>query len=180
MGALKTDTTGAAGGVPPDPAWLELACLGGALPPAVQTALDAAGAAWNDEPAAEAHLATAYALAPTHPAVYIAQYRYLFYKNRLDEALHTGMRCLARAAADNGLSADWRDVRAAQAEFSGWGVALRFYLFTLKGCAYLSLRLGRVDQGRAMIAKLRELDPKDRLGGSVLEAVLARKGDDDE
>ena len=164
----------------PDPEWLELACLGGVLPRGVQAALDAAAGCWHEDAAAEGHLATAFAQAPEHPAVHIAWYRFLFYKNRLDEALAVGMRCLARAAADNGLPDDWRTVGRDQASFSSWSAVPRFYLFTLKGCAYLSLRLGQLEQGGAMLAKLRELDPQDRLGGSVLQAVLARQGEDDD
>lgn len=164
----------------PDAEWLELACLGGLLPRSVQAALDAAAGCWHHEAAAEAHLATAFALAPAHPAVHIALYRFLFYKNRLDEALTVGLRCLARAAEDNRLPSDWRKVRPEHADFSSWNAAPRFFLFTLKGCAYLSLRLGQLDQGSAMLAKLRELDPQDRLGGSVLQTVVDRQGEDDD
>lgn len=56
----------------------------------------------------------------------------------------------------------------------------RFYLFTLKACAYLHLRLGDLTAGEAMLAKLIELDPADRLGGSVLRRVLGRMGQDDD
>ena len=55
----------------------------------------------------------------------------------------------------------------------------RFYLFSLKGYAYLSLRLGELDTGRAALAKLGELDPANRVGHRVLDDVLARMGRDD-
>lgn len=161
-------------------AGLELACLGGALPPAVATDLAAAGAAWHDDATAEALLLRAHAAAPEHAATHIALYRFYFYKNRLHDALAVAWRCLEKAARDNHLVADWRAVRAGDADFAGWGVLPRFYLFTLKGCAYLSLRVGEIEQGEALVTKLRELDPLDRLGGSVLQGVLARRGLDDE
>lgn len=169
-----------AGGPGLEEAGLELACLGGALPPAVAHELVAAGAAWHDDAVAEAHLARAFDAVPDHAAVHIALYRFYFYKNRLRDALEVAWRCLAKAARDNRLAADWRVVRAADADFASWGVLPRFYLFTLKGCAYLSLRVGDIEQGEALIAKLLELDPLDRLGGSVLRGVLARRGLDDE
>ena len=55
-------------------------------------------------------------------------------------------------------------------------------MFTLKGCAYLSMRLGDMEQGSVLVDKLIELDPTDKLGGSVLRGVLERVGqnDDDE
>jgi hypothetical protein len=56
----------------------------------------------------------------------------------------------------------------------------RFYLFTLKGYAYLQMRLGDLDEGRAAVAKLLELDPSDKIGARVLFEVLERVGLDDE
>jgi Flp pilus assembly protein TadD len=57
-------------------------------------------------------------------------------------------------------------------------VAPRFYLFALKGYAYLSLRLGEAEEGAAVLALLEQLDPTDSLGHRVLGAVLARAGRD--
>jgi hypothetical protein len=56
----------------------------------------------------------------------------------------------------------------------------RFYLFTLKGYAYLSLRLGDDTEARDALALLRHLDPDDRVGGALVEAVRQRAlvGDD--
>jgi tetratricopeptide (TPR) repeat protein len=160
--------------------WLEMACLGGHVPPEVQADLDVAAANYADDALAEKHLLRAYALAPEHPAVHIGLYRFYFYKNRLKEALGVGERCLAKAARDNGLATDWRQVKVEHAEFSGYDVLPRFYLFTLKGCAYLNLRLGNMAEGEALLSKLIELDPADRLGGSVLRGVLDRWEDGDE
>lgn len=161
--------------------WLEMACLGGMLRPEVKQELDAASAAYHQDDVAEAHLQRAFSLAPEHPVVHIGLYRFYFYKGRLGEALGVARRCLVKAARDNGLPEDWRIVASDQADFTDYAVLPRFYLFTLKACAYLHMRLGDLATGEAMVAKLMELDAADRLGGSVLRDVLARvgKGDDD-
>lgn len=159
---------------------LELACLGGLLPSAVAWELERAAAAYADDATAERHLLTAYHSAPEHAAVHIGLYRFYFYKNRLREALDVAERCLLKAARDNGLAAEWRAVTAGDADFAGYAVLPRFYLFTLKACAYLHLRLGELAEGEAMVDKLIELDPADRLGGSVLRGVLCRLGHDDD
>ncbi len=175
---------GAMGEVVDFEAWLDSACLGGALPPAVAADLQKAGASYHLDEVAESFLSQAYARAPDHPAVHIALYRFYFYKNRLSEARLVAERCLAKTAADLGLPKDWRDIAPDHAVFSGiaksYAVAPRFYLFTLKGCAYLSMRLGDIEQGAALLAKLMELDPADKLGGSVLKGVLDRMGQDDD
>jgi hypothetical protein len=159
---------------------LEQACFGAGLPAAAEVQLRQASRAYADEPAAERHLLSAMDLAPDHPAVYIGLYRFYFYRNRLREALAIGLRCLALAAAVNGLPDDWRHVRPAQASFDGYAVLPRFYLFTLKACAYLHLRLGEFASGAAMLDQLMRLDPSDKLKGSVLRAVLDDRGRDDD
>lgn len=165
-----------------DEAMLANAVLGVGLPREVERHLLAAGRSYHQDDLAESHLREARALAPDHVAVLIGLYRFYFYKNRLREALEIARVCLRKAAADNGLRQDWRAVRAGDAHFSSFDAVLpRFYLFTLKGYAYLHLRLGDVDEGRAAVLKLLELDPDDKLGARVLLDVLARMGqiDDD-
>jgi hypothetical protein len=56
----------------------------------------------------------------------------------------------------------------------------RFYLFTLKGYAYLQMRLGNLEEGRTAVMKLLELDPTDKVGARVLLEVLERTGLDDD
>jgi len=164
--------------------WLDSACLGGELPPAVSADLQHAAAAYHLDEVAESYLSLAFARAPNHPAVHIALYRFYFYKSRLSEALEVAQRCLAKTAVDLGLPADWREIAPDHAVFSShatsYAAAPRFYLFTLKGCAYLSMRLGDLVQGEALLTKLIELDPTDKLGGSVLRGVLDRMGQNDD
>ncbi len=52
-------------------------------------------------------------------------------------------------------------------------------MFSLKGYAYLSMRLGDLDESAAAIAKLLALDPDDRVGAKVLLDVLERGGRED-
>ena len=156
--------------------------LGGGLSRDAERHLHAAGRSYHRDEIAEWHLREARTLAPDHAAVLIGLYRFYFYKNRLREALEIACVCLEKAARDNGLNADWREVRSADACFDRYEAALpRFYLFTLKGYAYLQMRLGNVDEGRAAVMKLLELDPGDKLGARVLLGVLERMGqiDDD-
>ena len=55
----------------------------------------------------------------------------------------------------------------------------RFYLFTLKGYAYLQMRLGELEESRDAVMKLLELDPSDKIGAKVLLGVLERIGKDE-
>lgn len=157
------------------------ALLGRGLPSEAEHHLWEAGLSYHIDDLAESHLREAEALAPGHAAVLIGLYRFYFYKGRLAEALEVAGRCLAKAAEENGLPADWRTVRAADAEFGRYESILpRFFLFSLKGYAYLQMRLGRMEEGRAAVDKLLELDPSDKIGARVLLGVLDRIGQDDD
>ncbi len=156
-------------------------CLGLGLPPEAEEHLRLAGQNYHRDEVALAHLQSAWDIAPGHAAVYIGKYRFYFYKNRLAEALAVGTECLAKAAVDNGMSPNWRDAKPEDADFGSFAAILpRFFLFTLKGYAYLQLRLGNLEEGRAAVEKLLELDPTDKVGAKVLLNVLERQAHGDE
>lgn len=157
------------------------ALLGGGLPSEAEHHLWQAGLSYHMDGIAESHLREAEALAPGHAAVLIGLYRFYFYKGRLAEALEIANRCLAKATQDNGLPSDWRDVSAGDAAFGRYDSILpRFFLFSLKGYAYLQMRLGRTEEGRQAVLKLLELDPSDKIGAKVPLGVLDRMGQDDD
>ena len=164
-----------------DAAVLASALLGGGLPPEAEFHLWEAGLAYHLDDVAEDHLRQAQALAPGHAAVLIGLYRFYFYKGRLADALTVAKLCLEKAARENRLAADWTHVAADDAAFGHYESMLpRFYLFTLKGYAYLQMRLGNLEEGRAAVTKLLELDPSDKVGARVLLEVLERIGQDDD
>lgn len=157
------------------------ALLGRGLPSEAEHHLWEAGLSYHLDDIAERHLHEAEALAPDHAAVLIGLYRFYFYKGRLAEALAVARRCLLKAAQENKLPDDWRSVRAGDAEFGRYeNILPRFFLFSLKGYAYLQMRLGETDEGRLAVQKLLELDPTDKIGAKVLLGVLERMGHDDE
>jgi tetratricopeptide (TPR) repeat protein len=166
---------------PVEDALLADALLGGGLPPEAEQHLWQAGLSYHLDDVAENHLREAQALAPGHAAVLIGLYRFYFYKGRLAEALDVAKACLEKAARDNNLPSDWRDVRAGDALFSRYEEILpRFFLFTLKGYAYLQMRLGNLEEGLVAIRKLLELDPSDKVGAKVLLEVIERIGQDND
>lgn len=163
----------------------ESTVLGRGLPAEVESLIAQAGLVRQDRAKAEPLLLQARKLAPTHPATLIALYRFHFYGHRLREAREVSREALgiARAALVPGhpdpVAADLPPITDEQARFDA---AVRFYLFTLKGFAYLNLRLGDIEVGRAALKELQRLDPHDRVGGAVLSVVLERAeaGDEDD
>ncbi|MEN9890452.1 MAG: hypothetical protein RLY78_747, partial [Pseudomonadota bacterium] len=138
------------------------AVLGTSMPPEVETALRAAGEHRGSDPTrAMALLMRAQTLVPEHPAVLIAFYRHHFYGHRLAAARDVARKALVVGARALGLPALWREVPPLPLAEARTDARSRFYLFTLKGYAYLSLRLGDDDEARDALAVLAALDPED-------------------
>jgi tetratricopeptide (TPR) repeat protein len=157
------------------------ALLGQGLPPEAEEFLQLAAESYADCETAERYLRQAQQWAPDHAAVLIGFYRFYFYKGRLREALEIANRCLEKATRENEMPRDWRRARATDAVFDSYEEMLpRFFLFSLKGYAYLQMRLGAIAESRVAIEKLLELDPSDKIGAKVLLGVLDRMGLDDD
>ncbi len=155
--------------------------LGAGLPAAAERHLRDAGEAYHKDDIAETHLLAALGAAPDHPAVLIGLYRFYFYKGRLIEALGVARKCLAEASRELGVTADWRGVKPQDADFGCFSAVLpRFFMFTLKGYAYLQMRVGAVEEGRAAAEKLLDLDPSDKINAGLLLSVANRFGVEDD
>ena len=152
----------------------DAAVLGQGLPGPAEAALNEAGRHRDDAPRAMAALMRAQALAPEHPAVLIAMYRHHFYGHRLAPARDVARRALRVGALALGLPEPWREVPRRPLAGARDNASVRFYLFTLKGYAYLSLRLDDPIEARDALALLRHLDPDDCVGGALIEAVRQR------
>jgi hypothetical protein len=152
----------------------DTAVLGLAMPPGVEAALREAGSHRGDAAGTMAALMRAQALAPEHPAVLIAFYRHYFYSHRPMLARNVARRALAVGARALGLPMVWREVPRQPLPGARHDAATRFFLFALKGYAYLSLRLHDPVEARDALALLRAVDPQDCVGAAVLEAVRRR------
>ncbi|TCF96582.1 hypothetical protein BZM26_36850 [Paraburkholderia strydomiana] len=100
---------------------------------------------------------------------------YKFHANRgeLGEAQEVATKALAVAAQQASIDSDWCAVQPGDTDFTIPGPG-RFWLFTLKALAFISVRRGERAAALKLIAKLRRLDPIDCIGLDVVEALLAQ------
>jgi hypothetical protein len=145
--------------------------MGGGLSPQVEALIQQAGQLRHLPNAALPLLEQARAAAPRHPAPLIALYRFYFYGHMLEEARSIGEDALA--IARTALGTDFGDIPPSD-DAARHDSAVRFYLFTLKGLAYLNMRLGSMADARTLLTELRRLDPHDHVGGALLLHVLTR------
>jgi hypothetical protein len=145
--------------------------LGGGLSPQVDALIQRAGQLRHLPAQALCLLEQARVSAPRHPVPLIALYRFHFYGHQLERARAVGEDALA--VARTALGPDFGDVPPSDAA-ARHDAAVRFYLFALKGLAYLNLRLGAMVEARLLLKELRRLDPADNVGGALLLHVLTR------
>ena len=117
------------------------------------------------EGTAEQPLLQAYFYAPKSLTVLVALYRFYYYQHRLTDAILVAERAIDEACYLMGINKQWKDIVETDlgaAVLQSMGL-VRFFLMALKGAGYLSLRLGRFEDGANMLGKVVSLDPKDYL-----------------
>lgn len=152
--------------------FLDRVYYGGSLPREAERLIHAAALSYGETARAEGYLREAYGRYPGHVPVLIACYKFYFYKGRLSEALEFAFLCRDSIARTLCFPEEILQVTPAHADFEDYKSQPRFYLFTLKAIGYILIRLGRFGEGARYVRKVRELDPLDRMGGSVLEGLL--------
>ncbi|MEM5372908.1 hypothetical protein V4C53_43900 [Paraburkholderia azotifigens] len=143
------------------------------VPAAVLQLIDTARGG-DDEDVAAA-LWTAVLTYPRYLPPYYFLYKFHANRGELGEAHEVATKALAVAARQASIDSNWCAVQPGDADFSIPGPS-RFWLFTLKALAFISVRRGNRAVALKLIAKLRKLDPTDCVGFDVVEALLTQSG----
>lgn len=143
------------------------------IPQAVNELLQAAVVATRtDKMRAEQLFTEAFQLDKACLQTYFALYKFYFYQARLVEAENYVLAGLEEAARQSGIPSDFRSLFQ---EKSKWDMytdeTTLFYLYTLKALAFIKLRQNQIAQGQAILSMMKELDPEDRSGASVIMAL---------
>ncbi len=137
--------------------------------PEVEQLLNTAAEAYGT-PAAEQALLRAFSKAPEGLTVLVALYRYYYYQLRYEDALSVADRAMNVVANRLGIEPDWRTIdendlaNAVQQSMTQF----RFYLYALKGSAYLNLRMGDPQGALERLQAIARLDEADRIGVKAL------------
>ncbi|CAG0951016.1 hypothetical protein MTYP_00191 [Methylophilaceae bacterium] len=140
------------------------------LPPRVAGYISAAFAALGEWREAESLLWRAQAADPDCLHVYYILYKFYFNRNRLTDADRAACLGLDAAARQANITSDWRLLDNSSCDWRQVDAPQHFYLFSLKALAFIRLRSQRVAESHEILAKLREIDPSDSVGASVIEA----------
>ena len=131
-------------------------------------------ASYEDHDVAEDLFKQALELAPAEMEIYVAFYKFYFYQKYLTEAEQVALRTLQKVADLTALPADWRSLQREFARWSNPDSPVRYYLYTMKALGFIALRQERLALAHEILDKLAELDPDDRVGGSVIKQLANR------
>lgn len=105
---------------------------------------------------------------------YFALYKFYFFHKRLGEAEYFALQGLEEAARQGGFPSDYR--RLAR-EPDKWDLQANeiglFYLYSLKALAFIKLRREHLIEAQLILAQLKQLDPQDLCGASVIMDLAA-------
>ncbi|MEM5345607.1 hypothetical protein [Paraburkholderia azotifigens] len=147
--------------------------FGGDVPPAVLRLIEGTRGGSSDDVAVA--LWTAVLSHPRCLPPYYLLYKFHANRGELGEAQEVATKALAVAARQASIDIHWSAVQPGDTDFTIPGPA-RFWLFTLKALAFISVRRGERAVALKLIAKLRRLDPIDCVGFDVVEALLSQSG----
>jgi tetratricopeptide (TPR) repeat protein len=143
------------------------------IPADIDHCLQQAVQAYEDTAQAEQLLWQAQRLDPKQLEVYIALYKFYFYKYRLKEAEKVTQLALEMCATVGNFPANWRELTLNATDWTQTSGAARIYLYTLKALSFIRLRQMQFNEAEQLLDKLAELDPQDQVGSSVLREVAA-------
>ncbi len=131
-------------------------------------------AAGYAEGTAELLLLKAYFLAPRSLNVLVGLNRFYYHQHRLEEALNASEKFLDIVREQLNFPLAWQDLTPQQlAHIPATQLTqVRLYLFALKSCGFLNMRLQHLERSQAIFEKLVALDEKDRIGAAGLLSLL--------
>ncbi|MGZ5008426.1 MAG: hypothetical protein ACXWE9_11245 [Methylobacter sp.] len=140
------------------------------IPAEVNHLLQAAVAASSvDQPRAENLFLQAQALDSHCLQTYFALYKFYFYQKRLADAERIVLAALEEAATQGGFPNDYRQLVQGLPRWNLYAdESSFFYLYTLKALSFIKLRQGFTADAQIVLSHLRQLDPEDLSGASVI------------
>ena len=114
--------------------------------------------------------------------VKIALFKMYAYAYRCEESLKLIHEVLKQTAETEGFNTDWSELTLADIQYDNpVQGATRIFLYTLKALGFVSMRNSDLNTAKKALEKLKELDPDDQVGGSVVRRILSGLlGEDDD
>jgi len=147
--------------------------------PAIGLLLNKAKESYRDKSTSENLLKQAFATDPSVLDTYVVYYKFYFYHRMLDDAEKWVNLALEISASQGGFDKDWHNLNETSAFWDLLDGPERVYLYSLKALSFLRMKQGDFFTSSEVLDCLKELDPHDQVGWSVVSQLLSRMYDDE-
>lgn len=134
---------------------------------------------WENPGQSEAYIQQAIALSANDFNVLISAYRYFFYRNNPRMALRVAEILMEQVKAQEALPEDWEDLKVILRDRKE-DETIRLYLNAYAAAGLLYAKLGDVEMGKEITARICDIDDQREFGAKTVFEVLTHPPEDDE
>ncbi|WP_017656040.1 hypothetical protein [Fortiea contorta] len=148
------------------------------VPENIKNLLMLAAKNWENTLESEIYIQQALALAGEHTDVFVAAYRFFYYKNNYQLALQTTSQLLDKIRELEKLPDDWQllqPILVNRAEEP----RIRLYLNAYAASGLVLAKLGQLELAKEISARVKNIDNKNDFGAGILFDILTRPSEED-
>jgi tetratricopeptide (TPR) repeat protein len=149
------------------------------VPEDIKSLLILAAENWENTLESEKYINQALAKTGEHTEVLVAAYRYFFYKNKYNMALHTAAKLIDKIRLSEQLPESWEQLKLIIISRKD-DPQIRLYLNAYAASGLVLAKLGKLEEAKKISAQVKEIDEKNEFGAIVLLDILTRPHDEDE
>jgi hypothetical protein len=144
----------------------------------VKELLILAAQTWENTEESAKYIQQALAKTGENTDVLVAAYRYFYYKNNYVLALTTAEKITAKIKKAESLPDDWRELKPILVNRREES-QIRLYLTAYAASGLVLAKLGKIEQGKEISARIKGIDDKNDFGAGILLDILTRPPEED-
>jgi hypothetical protein len=144
----------------------------------VKELLILAAKTWENTEESTKYMQQALAKTGDNTDVLVAAYRYFYYKNNYVLALTTAEKITAKIKKAESLPDDWRELKPILVNRREES-QIRLYLTAYAASGLVLAKLGKIEQGKEISARIKGIDDKNDFGAGILLDILTRPPEED-
>jgi len=137
-----------------------------------------AAQSWENTEESTKYMQQALAKTADNTDILVAAYRYFYYKNNYGLALTTAEKITAKIKKAESLPDDWRELKPILVNRREES-QIRLYLTAYAASGLVLAKLGKIEQGKEISARIKGIDDKNDFGAGILLDILTRPPEED-
>jgi hypothetical protein len=144
----------------------------------VKELLILAAKTWENTEESTKYMQQALAKTGDNTDVLVAAYRYFYYKNNYVLALTTAEKITAKIKKAESLPDNWQELKPILVKRHEES-QIRLYLTAYAASGLVLAKLGKIEQGKEISARIKGIDDKNDFGAGILLDILTRPPEED-